>query len=51
VAKDLRQWLADTGAKKTMHMRAGKVESKKRLPLFHTPDYGWEITQSLTALH
>ena len=29
----------------------GKVESKKRLPLFHTPDYGGENNQSLTALH
>jgi putative transposase len=29
----------------------GKVESKKRLPLFHTPDYGGELTQSLTALN
>ena len=29
----------------------GKVESKKRLPLFHTPDCGGEINQSLTALH
>jgi putative transposase len=29
----------------------GKVESKEHLPLFHTPDYGGEITQLLCALH
>ena len=29
----------------------GKVESKKRFQLFHTPDYGGEIIKSQTALH
>jgi hypothetical protein len=29
----------------------GKAEIKKRLLLFHTPDYGSESNQSLTALH
>jgi hypothetical protein len=30
---------------------AWKSESKKRSPLFHAPDCGGEIAQSLTALH
>jgi putative transposase len=41
----LEAWLTST------NKGYGKVESKKRLPLFHTPDYGGEINQSPTALH
>jgi putative transposase len=41
----LEAWLTST------NKWYGKVESKKRLPLFHTPDYGGEINQSPTALH
>jgi hypothetical protein len=29
----------------------GKVESKRRFPLSHTPDCGGELSNSLSALH